>query len=184
MSPAAWSHRTVRDTSPAANTIRTTPVTVKNWRMGMRRPPSMTRKPSTDARARPIIPPTRTAQPSSVVAAAIRNRAASRPSRATARKATPMTARRTSPPSAMAWSTLSWSSPLILWAWRRIQKIIQVSTTTASSDTAAKASSRGRPVRFSTVRWMTTPTATDSAAAAAMPCHIGTTRSRRPIRWM
>lgn len=128
--------------------------------------------------------PIRTAQPSSVVAAAIMNRAASRPSRATARNATPMTARRTSPPAAMAWSTLPWSSPLIRWAWRRIQKIIQVRTTTASMETAAKASSRGRPTRFSMVRWTTTPAPTDRAPAAAMPCHIGPTRSGRSIRRM
>ena len=69
-------------------------MTVKNWRMGRRRPPSTTRAPRADAAARPASPPIRTAQPSSVVAAAIRNRAASRPSRATARNATVATARR------------------------------------------------------------------------------------------
>jgi len=174
----------VRETSPAANTIRTSPVMVKNWRMGRRRPPSTTRNPSTAAMARPIRPPISTAQPSSVVAAAIRNRAASRPSRATARNATPMTAKRTSPPAVIAWSTLSWSSPLIRWAWLRIQKIIQVRTITASIDTAAKASSRARPSRLSTVRWTTIPAPIDRAAAAAMPCHIGPARSGRSIRRM
>jgi hypothetical protein len=40
------------------------------------------------------------------------------------------------------------------------------------------------PSRRSTVRWMPTPTASDTAAAPSTPRHIGPARSRRPIRRM
>ena len=101
------------------------------------------------------------------------NSAASSPSRSTAKNAAATMAHFTRPVRSIASSRTSCSSPLMARACLRIQKIIQVSTATAKIEIAANARSRASPSSDSIDRWMATPAATESAAAAATPPHIG-----------
>ena len=90
----------------------------------------------------------------------------------------PATARE---PTASASVSLPRSSPAMVRAARRIQKIIQVTKTTAATEVTASNSSRDSEVRSSEVEvyWIREPKTTESATARPTPAHTCGSRSRR-----
>ncbi len=66
--------------------------------------------------------------------------------------------------------------------WRAIQKIIQVSTTTAPMAINANVTRRASPLSDPVVQWMPMPSAVAIAIAPATPAHTGLARSSRWIR--
>ncbi len=106
------------------------------------------------------------------------NSEVSRPSRATAMKATTATA---TGPMPMALSRRPCSSPVMLRAVRFIQKIIQVTNPTAMIDMIPpKASCAVKDIRDE-VKVSAAPNARLSSTASPTPVHTAGSASRRPV---
>lgn len=110
--------------------------------------------------------------------AASRNTAVSKPSRSTARNA--ITTRVATDPPAIASAAFDSRSPLMVRAFLRIHRIIQVTMPTASSPTIVSRPSCCFWGRLSSATRSATATAAQSARAPATPSHTHLSASRRP----
>src|SRR3954452_24853694 len=132
--PASWKSWTAYLKMPAATKISSTPLTVKNVDRLILIAPKYRSTPRTTALATPTPRPTSGADVVAPWAEAKNSSVVSRPSRTMARKAMPTTA---PTPSPIAPSSRPSSSPDSRRAVRRIQKINQVTSPTATTEVIA-----------------------------------------------